>query len=318
MKNIKHQIITAIIATVAVLASLQTEASLLFNGTSSKAVLDGSYLDASTHSNYTFEVWIKPYSLPPTYVGTLIGKTEDWKEWSLDIEANGGLQFRGAWPNYYWGTTTAAGSITTNKWQHICCAVTNGQASFYVNGNLVGTESVQNPIDFAGSLSGCSLGDAPMAIGYSDSCTTPDYNFFNGLIYGIKVWNRTLAANEVYAIATTGSPLTTNGLYNAVMLNEGSGTTIHDSLTSLTGRVLSASWNTETPNIPRIGLAYAVKPTFSFLTVGTNYQLQVSTSLTGTFTNYGSAFTATNSNMVYPQYWDVANWNQLFFRLQQQ
>jgi len=38
------------------------KASLLFNGTNSKATLDGSYLDAGTHSDYTFEVWIKPYS----------------------------------------------------------------------------------------------------------------------------------------------------------------------------------------------------------------------------------------------------------------
>ena len=49
-----------------------SRASLLFNGSSSKAVLDGSYLDGTTHSNYSFEVWIKPFSLG----GTLIGKME--------------------------------------------------------------------------------------------------------------------------------------------------------------------------------------------------------------------------------------------------
>ncbi len=66
---------------------------------------------------------------------------------------------------------------------------------------------------------------------------------------------------------------------------------------------------------PQIGLLKAVKPSFSYLAVGTNYQLQVSGDL-NTWTNQGSAFTATNSSMVYPQYFDVANWNQLFFRLQ--
>ena len=88
-----------------------------------------------------------------------------------------------------------------------------------------------------------------MCIGYSDSGTTPDYNFFNGLIYGIKVWSRTLSAGEVMAIATTGIPLSTNGLYNSVMLDEASGTTIHDSLTGLTGRVLTAQWNSDTPPV---------------------------------------------------------------------
>ena len=33
------------------------------------------------------------------------------------------------------------------------------------------------------------------------------------------------------------------------------------------------------------------------------------------WTNHGSPFTATNSSMVYPQYWDVDNWGKLFFRL---
>jgi len=43
--------------------------------------------------------------------------------------------------------------------------------------------------------------------------------------------------------------------------------------------------------------------------------LQVSGNLT-TWTNQGSVFTATNNNMVYPQYFDVDNWDKLFFRLQ--
>lgn len=60
-----------------------------------------------------------------------------------------------------------------------------------------------------------------------------------------------------------------------------------------------------------------VQPSFSNLIPGTNYQLQVSTNLSGIFTNYGSAFIATNFNMTYPQYFNVDDWNQLFFRLQE-
>jgi hypothetical protein len=68
-------------------------------------------------------------------------------------------------------------------------------------------------------------------------------------------------------------------------------------------------------SLPVISLIKSVKPSFSYLALGTNYQLQVSSDLI-TWTNQGSAFTATNSNMIYPQYFDVNNWNQLFFRLQ--
>lgn len=66
---------------------------------------------------------------------------------------------------------------------------------------------------------------------------------------------------------------------------------------------------------PTIGLIKAVKPSLSGLWLGTNYQLQVSSDLND-WTNQGSAFIATNTSMVYPQYWDVDNWSQLFFRLQ--
>jgi hypothetical protein len=64
-----------------------------------------------------------------------------------------------------------------------------------------------------------------------------------------------------------------------------------------------------------ITLLKAVKPSFAGLFLGTNYQLQVSGDLI-TWTNQGSPFTATSTSMIYPQYWDVDNWGQLFFRLQ--
>jgi BspA type Leucine rich repeat region (6 copies) len=65
----------------------------------------------------------------------------------------------------------------------------------------------------------------------------------------------------------------------------------------------------------QIGLMKAVKPSFSDLVLGTSYRLQVSADL-NVWTNQGSPFTATNPAMIYPQYWDVDNWNQLYFRLQ--
>lgn len=66
---------------------------------------------------------------------------------------------------------------------------------------------------------------------------------------------------------------------------------------------------------PRVNLMKAVKPLFSNLTLTTNYQLQVSGDLSN-WTNQGSSFTATDTSMIYPQYWDVDNWGKLYFRLQ--
>ena len=64
----------------------------------------------------------------------------------------------------------------------------------------------------------------------------------------------------------------------------------------------------------QFGLLKAVKPSFTDLLLGTNYQLQVSADMS-TWTNQGVPFTATSPRMVYPQYWDVDNWNSLYFRL---
>jgi hypothetical protein len=69
-------------------------------------------------------------------------------------------------------------------------------------------------------------------------------------------------------------------------------------------------------SLMQVSSANAVQPTFANLILSTNYQLQITTNLSGTFTNFGSAFTATNNTMIYPQYFNVTNWNQLFFRLQ--
>ena len=66
---------------------------------------------------------------------------------------------------------------------------------------------------------------------------------------------------------------------------------------------------------PRVGLIKAVKPSFSNLTLTTNYQLQISGDLNN-WTNQGSVFTATNTSLIWTQYFDVDNWGNLFFRLQ--
>jgi hypothetical protein len=58
----------------------------------------------------------------------------------------------------------------------------------------------------------------------------------------------------------------------------------------------------------------AVTPSFNYLLLGTNYQLQVSTDLS-TWNNTGPVFTATNASAAYAQPFAVTNWNHLFFRL---
>lgn len=65
---------------------------------------------------------------------------------------------------------------------------------------------------------------------------------------------------------------------------------------------------------PSINIVKAVTVSFSNLTIGTNYQLQVTTDI-NSWTNFGTSFTATNTFMIYSNYWNVSDWNELFFRL---
>jgi len=65
---------------------------------------------------------------------------------------------------------------------------------------------------------------------------------------------------------------------------------------------------------PRVTLLKAVKPSFSNLYLGTKYKLQVSDDLL-TWYDQGPPFTATSTEMDYPEYYDVDFWNQLYFRL---
>jgi len=83
---------------------------------------------------------------------------------------------------------------------------------------------------------------------------------------------------------------------------------------ALSGTEVQELYQYEAPPGPKVGLVKAVKPSFTQMSPGTSYQLQMSTDLVN-WTNQGSPFTATSSSMVYTQYFDVPNWNQLYFRL---
>jgi hypothetical protein len=65
---------------------------------------------------------------------------------------------------------------------------------------------------------------------------------------------------------------------------------------------------------PHVDIKKAVYLTFTNLTVGSPYQLQVSSDLNN-WTNFGSLFQATTNSLTYTNYWNIDNWNQLFFRL---
>jgi len=65
---------------------------------------------------------------------------------------------------------------------------------------------------------------------------------------------------------------------------------------------------------PIVNILKAVYLTSNNLWTGSNYQVQASSDLIN-WTNQGTPFTATNSSWSSTNYWNVSDWNQLFFRL---
>jgi hypothetical protein len=148
---------------------------------------------------------------------------------------------------------------------------------------------------------------------YTTAGVLVNASLVSGLPTGFSVWDMTLDGNGnlLLLMHSFFPPETHVAEYTT------SGQLVNSSLISgLQGCPTSIiSINSIPAAQPSVNLIKAVVPTFADLLIGTNYQLQVSSSV-NTWTNQGLAFRATNSSMVYPQYWGVDNWGKLFFRLQ--
>ena len=237
-------------------------------------------------------------------------------------------------------------SPPTNLWCHVVLAIDeNGNGSFYLNGT--------NVVGFASAPSG-QPGDFRIGASAGGGCGY-EY-VWNGRIDDVRIYNRALTSNEVQqlyahesapqscipypataaativdgyvvsASVTDGGCGYTNTPVVLIVGGGGSGATATAVVTNgiVVGISITDAGNgyTSTPTVyiysplgVQIGILQAVIPIFSSLSVGSNYQLQASTDL-NSWTNQGPSFTATNPSMIYPQYFDVTNWNQFYYRLQ--
>jgi hypothetical protein len=123
--------------------------------------------------------------------------------------------------------------------------------------------------------------------------------------------NGVLAVSNTNGITQTGTNSYTLGLgayYNGSIDN-----------LRIYNRALSSSEVAQLYSIVsgNLSLVKAVFLQGSGLLVGSNYQVQVSSDLIN-WTNQGSVFTATNNYWLSTNYWFVADWNQLFFRIVEQ
>ena len=138
--------------------------------------------------------------------------------------------------------------------------------------------------------------------------------------------------------SAAASPVVTNGfIVGAILTASGSGypTNPAVSFSDASGHGAAAYSQTSSGAVTNImitstGSGYSSKavinisptptisvviPSASSLMLGQNYQLQIANGLTG-WTGFGAAFSATNPAWTPTNFWNVANTNQMFFRLQ--
>jgi hypothetical protein len=284
-------------------------------------------------SELTLSVWVLADGGPYTTQEKIIHLTPRIGECGLDLE-NGSWGFLVKLKNSQ--TYGIANPMITNAWTHLVGVWKQGQyIELWVNGSLVQSNAVPNYALYTQSF------PLNSAMGIYDYTGGP-YWGFQGAIDDVRVYNRALSASEVQQLyqyesrppsdiphAATTAATVVNGFAAPAVLIQGGGGTDAKATVSMSNGVVTGititdagAGYTSTPTINfnspiaiQVGLQKAVRPSFRNLSPGFSYQLQVSRDL-NTWTNQGSPFTATSPTMIFSQYWDVDNWNQLFFRLQ--
>ena len=146
-------------------------------------------------------------------------------------------------------------SIETAEWLHIVAVaeqtvdpltgnIVGGRVSIYKNGafrkcdQYFGAASTNSPCQgySADRWITPQHGPAPVRIGHRDRLS-----YFQGSIGRVRVWNRKLTDTEIAALYSSGT-VPRDGLVAEYLLNEGSGTTAHDTAGGHDGMIMGTAW----------------------------------------------------------------------------
>jgi hypothetical protein len=325
-----------------------TESAYSFNG-SSWIQLPDSVLP-STQSNLTMSAWVLLDGAPYTSQQDIYHNSSRVGEWGPAVQTGGELLYGFKLSNL--SIYTVGTPVITNQWIQILATYQQGQnIQLWINGVLMASNAIPNyplytspgyPLNSAFGIYDLTAGPYLGLIGqisdarfynralatneiqqlYQYESTTPYCGnpqgatataiVSNGVVVGTTITDPGCGYSNVppvlilggggsgaTAVATLG-----NGIVTSLTIPDGG-----------SGYTNAPAIFIYSPNGLQATLLRAVQPAFSDLLPGTNYQLQVSGNMIN-WTNQGAPFTATNFTMSYPEYFNVDNWNQLFFRLQ--
>ena len=231
--------------------------SVGFNGsTTAVQVPDANALDLS---NFTVEAWIKRAAGGAT-TGTGTGGVT-----AYPIVSKGKAEAENADAdvNYFMGITTggnlvadfeeaAAGSnatglnhpvtgtatIPVGEWHHVAATYDGSEWNLYVDGAAdavsAGTKVVNEPVNNANL--------APVGIGRAYTTTGGADGAFSGSIDEVRIWSAARSDTQIANNFDQEIDTPTTGLVSRWGMNEGTGTSIFDSIRSLNNAVVSGTW----------------------------------------------------------------------------
>lgn len=179
--------------------------------------------------DFTVEAWV--YNRLKDVNRAILVKTNAFSDASLNYgldQGTGGWRFRinSGGENF----VESLSSYNTNEWVHLAGVYkAGGIIELYVNGVMSATKSgVIQPVPNDGGL-------------YIGSYFTG--KFFDGNIRDVRVWNTARTGAQIIANMNTDLVGTETGLVALYKLDEGTGTTATDSVSSNNGSISGAAWD---------------------------------------------------------------------------
>jgi len=190
-------------------------------------------LDLSA-GEFTLSAWIKPTGWGENNQGRILdhgGGSTGGEGWSFHLEngstALGALRVQINNNNSFSGVSDTD-VVTLDSWQHVAVTLKDGTLSFYVDGNLVGTQAGV-PTPLASSF--------PVRIGARAS---DNARGFDGSIDEVRIWNRALSQVELQAYRTVELNGDESGLVAYYQFNNGAGQSAIDSTGNLYHGILGS------------------------------------------------------------------------------
>ena len=198
---------------------------------------------------FTIAAWINPLDLEGygSKYRTIVGKWKDWNPGDVDLRqytfgfGHGGYVHLGIGAGGPWDAVMSAEPLTTGVWTHIAGVYDGSSLKVYINGVEQGSKST--------SLAMVSQ-PVPVQLGAAN-CGGWGQEFFQGKMSDVRMYNRALASNEIWAL---GPSLPNDFCSGAMALSDNiyyseNTATAADDVTPGRGTIAKGVWFTYTPSV---------------------------------------------------------------------